>query len=100
MYVVGAVFCVWDRTLGWRSRRKCRPCVIVRTDGAGGVTVVPRATHPLDLASAVPSAVAPPAFDMPGFFVPIVYPLSERDLLDHRGACPAAQLGAIAGALA
>jgi hypothetical protein len=94
-HVHGAVYCVWDRTLGWRSPRKCRPCVIVSVDGMGGVTVVPRATHPRDPVAALPSAMAPPTFDRAGFFVPIEYPISTADLLDHRGMCPAADLAAV-----
>lgn len=94
-HVHGEVFCVWDRTLGWRNTRKCRPCLIVSADGAGGVTVVPRTTRPRDPASAIASAAASPVFDIPGFFVPVEYPISASDLLDHRGACPAPQLVAV-----
>jgi hypothetical protein len=90
----GTVYCVWDRSLQWRGR-KCRPCVVLATDGAGGVRVVPRTTHPRDPNTAIASALSAPPFDKAGWFVPVSIPILEADLLDHRGACPSAELATI-----
>lgn len=99
MVASGDVYCVWDRVLGWRSRTKCRPCVVLAVDGAGGVSVVPRTTHPIDPGTAVASALADPPFDMNGWFVPVPVPIGETDLMDHKGTCPAVDLAAIAASL-
>jgi hypothetical protein len=97
MITRGSVYCVWDRALQW-STPKCRPCVVLGTDGAGGVRVVPRTTRPRDPGAAIPSAVGLPAFDKAGWFVPVSIPILEGDLLDHRGTCPATELAAVAAA--
>lgn len=96
--VRGDVYCVWDRALGWRSSRKCRPCVVFSLDGAGGVSVSPRTTHPRDRSTVIASALADPPFDCAGWLVVIPVPIGESDLLDHKGTCPARQLAAVAHA--
>ncbi len=92
----GAVYCVWDRDLpGWKKTGKCRPVVILALTGSGDVRVVPRATHPRDMARAIPSKLAPPAFDEPGWFVHVSYVIAESDLQLHRGTCDVAEFAAV-----
>jgi hypothetical protein len=96
--VRGDVYCVWDRVLGWSSPRKCRPCVVLASDGAGGVSVIPRTTHPIDPRSVIESPLENPPFDRDGWFVVIPVPIGEGELMDHKGSCPVRQLAAIVAA--
>jgi hypothetical protein len=97
--VRGDVFCVWDRALGWRNSRKCRPCVVLSLDGAGGVSVSARTTHPRDPRTVIASALVNPPFDLEGWLVVIPIQIADSDLLDHKGICPAQQLAALATAV-
>src|SRR3989442_2753705 len=91
----GDVFCVSDRSIpGWDSA-KCRPCVVLSSDGAGALRVVPRTTHPRHRRDAVASRVHLPVFDRPGWFSPVTVLVVETDVVDYLGRCPKNELAAL-----
>jgi len=90
----GAVFCVSDAVLG-RPTGKCRPCLILADDGAGNALLVARTTHPTRRSRAIPSALADPAFDKPGWFIPVVHSVPIDELGNYRGECAGAEVRSV-----
>src|SRR5712691_5274392 len=85
----GSVYCIRDNAIpGWDPSTKCRPCVVLGSDGAGNIRVVPRTTRPRSNQRGRPSEASTPVFDVAGFFAHHSYLVAETDVTDHRGMCP------------